>query len=73
MDPVLDRKSNGVEWNLLLIAAVLGASLTAGVVDQDSAHSLGRRGKEMPPAVPILAALGIKQPEVCLVDQGRGL
>ena len=55
MEPVLDGKGDGVERDPLLIAAVLGPSLAAGVVDQDAAHGLGGGGEEMPPAVPVLA------------------
>src|SRR6516165_7732117 len=73
MESVLDGKGDGVEREPLLIAAVLGASLAAGIVDQDAAHGLGGGGEEMPPTVPVLGVLTLEQTEVRLVDQSRGL
>jgi hypothetical protein len=52
---------------------VLGAALAAGVVDEDAAHGLGRRGEEVAPAVPVLSPALADQPDVRFVDQGRGL
>ena len=56
------------------VAAVLRASLAAGAVDQDPPHGLGRGGEEVAAAVPVPGSLSASdQPEVRLVDQGRGL
>ena len=62
-----------VELDPLPVAAVLQASLAAGLVDQDAAHRLGRGGEEVAPAVPVLGLVHVDQPEIRLVDQGRGL
>src|SRR5262249_41221453 len=52
--------------------ALLGIP-AAGALDEDAAHRLGRRGEEVTTAVPALDLVSINQPEVRLVDQGRGL
>src|SRR5262245_54127907 len=47
--------------------------LAAGTLDQDAAHGLRRRGKEVPAAVPLLSLPLAHQAQVRLVDQGGGL
>jgi hypothetical protein len=42
------------------------------MVDQDSTHDLGGNAEEVRLVLPIHLAL-IGEPEVCLVDEGRGL
>ena len=44
---------------------------TTGMVDQDSTHDLGGNAEEVRLVLPIHLAL-IGEPEVCLVDEGRG-
>src|SRR5262249_36779659 len=53
------------------VAAAFAGLLSPGVVNEDAAHSLSRRCKEMTPAVPILRFIGIHQAQVSLVNQGR--
>ena len=53
--------------------AALRARLPPGTVDEDAPHGLGGRGEEMASAVPVRAVVGTDQPEVRLVNQGRGL
>jgi hypothetical protein len=53
--------------------AVLLAPLAAGVLDQDTPHGLGRRGEEVPPALPAPIVPRANQPKIRLVDQGGGL
>src|SRR5262249_23269706 len=55
------------------IAAPLQAALVAGAVQQDASHGFRDGGKEMPAAVPALNLLRADQPDVSLVDQGRGV
>jgi hypothetical protein len=43
------------------------------LVDQDAAHGLSRGGEEVPAAVPVLRLVYVHQPQVRLMDQGRGL
>src|SRR5262245_2929143 len=43
------------------LAAALDAALAAGLLDQNTAHRLSGRCKEMPPAVPVLCLLDIHQ------------
>ena len=50
----------------------LTAGLAAGVLDEDAAHGLGRGGEEVAAAVPA-RVVRPDEPEVGLVDQGRGL
>src|SRR5262249_13036239 len=63
---VVERKGDRVEREPLLIAALLGAPLATGVINQDAAHGLGSGGEEMPPTVPVLGVLAIEQKEVRL-------
>lgn len=44
-----------------------------GIVNEDVAQGLGRRGEEMAAAVPILRFVGSSQPHVGLAHQSRGL
>ena len=62
-----------VEVHATPVAPVLRALLAAGAVDQDPPHRLGRGGEEVAPAVPACSAARVHQPQVGLVDQGRGL
>ena len=50
-----------------------GAVLSAGVVDEDAAHGLGRRGEEVNASVPGPLRVGTDQLEIRLVDEGGGL
>ncbi len=52
---------------------MLPRPLAPGVLDEDAAHGLGRRGEEVAPAVPGPHRVRIHQPQIGLVDQGRGL
>ena len=52
---------------------MLARCLAAGLFDEDAAHGLGRGGEEVAAAVPVLGLLRVHQPQVGLVDQGRGL
>ena len=49
------------------------APLAAGAFDEDAPHGLGRGGEEVAAAVPVLGPVPTDQPQVGLVDQGRGL
>jgi hypothetical protein len=49
------------------------SALAAGVLDEDAAHGLGRRGKEVAPAIPVLNATFADQAQIRLMDEGRGL
>jgi hypothetical protein len=44
-----------------------------GVLDEDAAHGLGRRGEEVAAAVPPLGVVRTYQAEVGLMHQRRGL
>ncbi len=61
-----------VEGDRPLPAAALLVAVTAGVVDQQSAHRLGGDGVEMRPAVPAHPGL-VDQAQIGLVDQRLGL
>jgi hypothetical protein len=52
-------------------SALLVAAL-AGVVHEDSSHQLGRDGEEVRP-VPRAYLLRVDQPQISLVNEGRGL
>jgi hypothetical protein len=54
-------------------AATLEPLAVAVAVDQDSPHSLGRRGEEMTAAVPGSIPIGPDQSGVSLMDEGRRL
>src|SRR5207237_6131240 len=62
-----------VEVQANAIATPFLALLATSIIDQDAAHGLGRGGKEVAAAVPVLGFVRVHQPEVGLVDQGRGL
>ena len=62
-----------IEADAQPVATAFDAPLAAGVLDEDAAHGLGRRGEEVPPAVPVLRLLHVHQPQVGVVDQGRRL
>src|SRR5262249_54434969 len=52
-------------------AAVAESLLATGVLDEDTAHRLGRRGEEVAPAVPVVVRALADQPQVSLMNQGR--
>src|SRR5262249_43632476 len=56
-----------------MFTAPLLPGLAAGRVDQDAPHGLGRRRKEVSPAVPDPVRVAADQPQVGLMHQGRGL
>ena len=68
----LDRGLNLVGVHSLEIAAVLPSRLSAGLIDQDLAHGLCCRGKEMPPPIPS-GILIPDETQVRLVDESCGL
>ena len=72
-DPLVTRVVE-IQVRASACAAVLLASLTAGVFDQDTAHRLGGGGKEVPSAIlqPLIVP-GANEPKVRLVNQGSGL
>src|SRR5262249_10819946 len=59
--------------NATSIAAMLLPALAAGVLDQEAAHGLRRRGEEVTAAVPVLRRLHVHQADVRLVHEGGGL
>ena len=82
-DDLVGRRLYGyvvvVQIDVLNAAAVLGALLPPSILDQDAAHGFGRRGEEMPPAVPerlspFFFLLGdCQQAEIRVVDKCRRL
>ena len=62
-----------VEVNPGTVTAALESVVTAGVLDQDSTHGLGRRGEEMATAVPWPIGSLADQPQVRLMHQRRRL
>jgi len=44
-------------------------ALAAGIVDQDSPHSLGSRRKEMTAVIPVATERPIHEPQICFMDQ----
>src|SRR5581483_5388511 len=54
-------------------AAVPHPALAPGGLDEDAAHGLGGRREEVGAAVPVVGLTAADEPEVRLVDQGRGL
>jgi hypothetical protein len=49
------------------------APFSAGLFDEDAAHGLGGRGKEMSAAIPRLLGIVAYQTEIGFVDQRRRL
>jgi hypothetical protein len=49
------------------------AHFSAGLFDEDAAHRLGGRGKEMSAAIPRLFGIGADQTKIGFVDQRRRL
>ena len=68
----MDHRSGLLERNLTRATAALGISMPARVVDQDTSHYLRRDGEEVGPIGPLYVPL-VYEPNVGLVDQGRGL
>ena len=67
------RRSSSSAYSRRAPAAVLLAALSAGVLDQDAPHRLGRGGEEMAPTVPLPVVGRPDEPYVSLVNQGGGL
>src|SRR5262249_41312720 len=55
------------------LASMFLSALAASILDQDSAHGLGRGREEVPAAVPGLLGVVADKAEICLMDQGGGL
>src|SRR5262249_52944898 len=53
--------------------AMPATTFSAGVLDEDPSHGLGRRAEEVAPVVPGFRVTAFNQPQVGLVDQGRRL
>jgi len=66
---VSSRDREGFQVNPHPPTAVLLLLLTAGGIDQNSTHSLGRGGKKVPAAIPVLVIAPPDQPEVRLMNQ----
>jgi hypothetical protein len=47
--------------------------LTSGRIYEDAAHGLGRGGKEVAAAIPVLGLFDINQPQIDFMNQGGGL
>ena len=65
-------QSQTVESHSAGVSATFEASLTTRIVDQNTAHGLGRGSEEVPATVPVLA-LDADKSHVCLVNERRGL
>jgi hypothetical protein len=61
------------EFDAPMLAATTRLLLSAGTFDQDATHCLGRGGKEVAAAVPVLDLLGIDQPNVGIMHERRRL
>jgi hypothetical protein len=62
-----------IDLHPLATPPALEPSLVAGAVKDDPAHGLGRGGKEMPAAVPMLNLACIHQANVRVMDERSGL
>src|SRR4051794_38431693 len=72
--PRIMNLSRGVaQFDAIELAAALGPSLSASVLDQNPSHRLGGRGEEMSPAAPVLRLFDISEPQVSLMNQHRRL
>ncbi len=67
------RSEVGGEFQPNAIASVPDGRLLASRVDQNAPHRFRRRREEMPSAVPTNFVGGAEQPEIRLVNEGRGL
>jgi hypothetical protein len=56
-----------------MIAAVFEPPLTSSMLDKNASHRLGRSGKEMAAAVPVLGGIWPNQSQISIVDQGGRL
>jgi hypothetical protein len=65
-------RTHQVEVDLSATTAPLEATALAGPLHQDPPHGLGGGAEEVCPPAPA-RRLGLEQPQVHLVDQGRGL
>ncbi len=54
-------------------AAAFPGLVASGIVDQNPPHCFGGRGKKVAAVLPMLNLVDIDEPEIGLVDQGRGL
>lgn len=57
----------------LPVAAVFETLLAASIVDEDAAHGLGSRREEVPSPLPVPSFVAADQPQVSLMDEGRGV
>ncbi len=73
MRPCVDREVGLEQVDAHTFAAMLLTPALPCVLDQDASHGLGGGGKEVAAAVPALDSILVDQPEVRLVNQGRGL
>jgi hypothetical protein len=67
------RSRDIVERLSHLADAALAGALAAGVVDEDAAHFLGRRGEEVAATIPVPGDVLADKPRVRLMHQGGGL
>jgi len=67
-----NQSQRAIEGDLLPASPTLGCSPSAGMINQDAANHLGRHREEVGPAPPVDARL-VDEPDVRLVDEGRGL
>jgi hypothetical protein len=67
------RRAQVPQLDALHPAAAAGAVLSAGMVDEDAAHGLGRRGEEVNSSVPGLLRVGPDELEIRFMDQSRRL
>ena len=65
----VELHQTNVAIHLLTVATALHRILPANGFDQNPPHRLGRSGKEVSPAVPVLSLLDVHQTQIRLVDQ----
>jgi hypothetical protein len=70
---VIGHESFEVEGLSAAGASSLEPLPVSGSVEDDSPHGLGGRGVEVASTVPVAAGVRTDEPEISLVDQGRGL
>ena len=59
--------------DLLAFTAMLETAFAPGTLDQDAAHRLGGGREEVTAAVPVLVCTTAYQPQISLVNEGRGI
>ena len=62
-----------VEVESQVMAAVAFGGFASGLIDQNSPHGFGGGGEKMPAVVPAGLGLVADEPELGLMNQGRGL